>query len=87
MGDLVLLRYIIKSSARCHTVDLDILYRHLNFETLFECVLARATIPCEAEAVARAFHFLGMRSANSCASDAPDLDERTRLYSRRPLSA
>ena len=87
MGDLGLPRDLIKSSASGHTIDLDILYRQFNFDTLFGCVLARATSPCAAESVARAFRFLVERSSNSCASVAPDLDEFTRRYSRRPHSS
>ena len=87
MGDLVLLRDLIKSSARGQSVDLNVLFRHLNFDTLFECIIARAVSPCAAEAVARAFHFLGVRSAALCADVAPSPSSFARWYSRRMLAA
>ena len=87
MGDLVLLRDLIKSSARGQSVDLDILFRRLDFETSFECIIARAVTPCAAEAVARAFHFLGARSAASRADVAPRPSSFTRRYSRRMRAA
>ena len=83
MGDLVLLRDLIKSSARGQIIGLNVLFRHLNFDPLFECIMARSTIPCSAEAVARAFRFLGLRSAVACANIATDVNGFTRWYSRR----
>ena len=50
-------------------------------------MIARAVSPCAAEAVARAFHLLGVRSAASCADVAPSPGSFTRWYSRRFLSA
>ena len=87
MGDLVLLlRDLIKSSGSGQTIDLDVLFRHINFDCLFGFVLARAGSPCSAEAVARAPHFLGIRTAVSCAQPADDRNEFPRCYSRRLLS-
>ena len=45
MGDLVLLRDLIKSPVRGQTIDLNVLFRHLNFDSLFECIMARPIIP------------------------------------------
>ena len=86
MDDLVLLRDLIKNLARGQSIDLATLFRYLNFDTLFECVIARATSPCAAEAVARTFAFLGVRSAASCADVAPSESKFTRWYSRRLLT-
>ena len=86
MGDLVLLRDLIKSPARGQSVDLDVLFRHLSSDTLFECIIARAVSPFAADAVARAFHFLGVRPAASCADVATSLRSFTRRYSRRAIS-
>ena len=83
MEDLVLLRELIKTAARGHIVDLNVLFRHLNFDALFECVLARAVSPPSAAAVARAFHFLGVHTAAACSQSATELAEFTRWYSRR----
>ena len=83
MEDLVLLRELIKTAARGHIVDLNVLFRHLNFDALFECVLARAVSPPSAAAVARAFHFLGIHTAAACAQSAIELTEFARWYSRR----
>ena len=87
MGDLFLLRELIKSSARGQPVDPNVLFRHLNFDALFECVIARAVSPCAAEAVARAFRPLGVRSAASCADVAHVPGSFTFWYSRRIPSA
>ena len=87
VGDLVLLRDLIKTAARGHIVDLNVLLRHLNFDALFECVLARAVSPPSAGAVAREFHFLGAHSAAACAQSATELTEFTRWYPRRFYSS
>ena len=87
MCDLAPLRDPIQTSARCQTSDLDIFFRHLNFESLSDCVIARPTSPCAADAVARACRFLGLRSTHACATVAADLCEFTRRYSRRLLES
>ena len=87
MGDLVLLCDLIRTSARGHIVELNVLFRHLNFDALFECVLARAVHPPSAEAVARVFHFLGVHTAVACAQLATELTGFTRWYPRRLHSA
>ena len=86
MGDLVLPRELIKSSARGHVVDLNVLFRHLNFNALFECVLDRAVSPPSSADVARAYHFIGIHTAAACAQSATELAEFTRRYSRRLYS-
>ena len=86
MEDLVLLRYLTKSSDRGQTIDLDVLPRHLNFDRLFECVLERATSPCSAEAVARAYNFLGIKTVRDCANSASELNTLTRRYTKRLLA-
>ena len=86
MEDLVLLRDLIKSSARGQTIDLNVLFRHLNFDSLFECVVARATSPCSAEAVARAYNFLGIKTVSACANSASELSAFTRRYTKRLLT-
>ena len=86
MDDLVLLRDLIKSPASGQSVDLNVLFSPLNFDTLFECVIARAVSHCAAEAVARAFHLLGVLSAASRADVAPSPGSFTRWYSRRFLA-
>ena len=83
MGDLVFLLDLPKSSARGQIIDLNVLFRHLNSDSLFERIAARATTPCSAEAVARAFHFPGLRSAVACANTSSDVSGFTRWYSRR----
>ena len=83
MDDLVRLCDLIENSARGQIVELNVLFRHLNFDALFECVLARAVNPPSAEAVARVFHFLGVHTAVACAQSATDLTGFTRWYSRR----
>ena len=86
MGDLVLLRDLIKNSARGQIVELNVLFRHLNFDALFECVLDRAVNPPSSEAAARVFHYLGAHTAVACAKLATDLTGFTRWYSRRSHS-
>ena len=81
MCDSVLLQDLIKTSARGQTIGPDVLFRHFNFDIPSECVHARATSPCSAEAVARALRFLGIRTATACARSAPDLGELTRRFS------
>ena len=83
MGDLVLLCDLIRTSARGHIVELNVLFRHLNFDALPECVLARAVHPPSTEAVARVFHFLGVHTAVASAQLATDRAGFTRWYSRR----
>ena len=83
MGDLVLLRDLTKSSARGQIIDLNVLFRHPNFDPLFECAMARATSPCSAESLASAFHFLGLRSAVACANTSSGVSGFPRWYSRR----
>ena len=87
MEDLVLLRELIKTAARGHIVDLNVLFRHLSFDALFECILARAVSPPSVNAVARAYHFLGVHTAAACARSANELTEFTRWYSRRLYSS
>ena len=83
MGDLVLLRDMTKSSALGRAIDLNVLFRHLDFDSLFECIMARAISPPSAEAVAMAFHLIGIRTAVACARTANELTEFARRYSRR----
>ena len=87
MGDLVLLRELIKSPARRHIVDINVLFRHLTLDALSECVLARAVGPPSAGAIARAFHFLGIHTAAACAQSSTELTEFTRRYARRLYSS
>ena len=87
MGDLVLPRELIKAAARGHIVDLNVLFRHLNFDTLSECVMTRAVSPPSVNAVARAYHFLGAHTAAACAQSATELTEFARWYSRRFYSS
>ena len=86
MGDLALLLDLIKNLAHGQSIDLATLCRHLNFDTQSECVIARATSPCAAEAVARDFAFLGVRPAALCADVASIENKFTRWYSRRLLT-
>ena len=68
MGDLVLLRDLIKSSARGQAIDLNVLFRHLNSDSLSECVVASAASPCSAEDLAREYNFLGAKSGRELGS-------------------
>ena len=86
MGALVILRDLIKSPARGQTIDLNVLFPHLNFDSLFGCVLAGATSPFSPEAVARAFRFLGALSSSARADSETELSEFTRRYSERLLA-
>ena len=54
---------------------------------LSECVIARETSPCAAEAVAGACHFLGLRPTHACAAVAVNLNEFTRRYPHRMLAS
>ena len=87
MGNLVLPQYLIKYTASGQTIDLDVLFRRLNCASLFECVVARATSLLSADAVARAFHFLGVRPVRASAESETEMGEFTRWYSKRPLSS
>ena len=77
----MLLRELIKTAARGDIVDLNVLFRRLNFDALFECVLARAVSPPSVNDVARAYHFSGAHAAEACAQSATELVEFTRWYS------
>ena len=83
MGDLVLLRDLIRTSARGQIAELNVLFRHINIDALIERALARAVHPPSSEAVARAFHFLGIHTSVACAQLATDLKKFARRRSCR----
>ena len=61
----------------------NVIYRHLNFDSLFELVLARTTSPSSPAAVAMAFRFPCVKSVRACVGSATDRSEFTRWYPRR----
>ena len=87
MGDLVLLRELIKTAARGPIIDLNVLFRHYKFDALFECILARAVSPPASPAVVRVFRFLGLHTAAACAQSETELTVFTRWYTRRLYSS
>ena len=95
MGDLVVLRNLIRPTAICdHSIDTDALLRKARFGSkpclypvgyqplCFECAIARLSSAVNIKEVALTFEFLGVRSINACAGSSTSLEDFARRYSR-----
>ena len=83
MGDLVLLRELIGTpGSTCFLLSVNRVFLNLGMEALLECVITRASPPCNLIAVALSFNLLGLKSINACVRDANSVESPTRRYTR-----
>ena len=84
MDDLVLLRELIRNpESNCFPLSINSVFANLRFETLLECLITRASPPCNPIAVALTFNLLGIMSMKACVRTAKSVDKFARWYNKR----
>ena len=83
MDDLVLLRELIRTpGSTCFPLSINRVFLNLGMEALLECVITRASPPCNPIAVALPLNLLGLKSISACVRAANSVDSFTRRYTR-----
>ena len=84
MEDLVLLRELIRTpGSNCFSLSANRVFTQLRMETLFECVITRASPPCNPIAVVLSMNLLGAKSISACSRTSRTLGSFDRRYAER----
>ena len=78
-----MLRELIRTpGSTCFSLSINHVFLNLGMEALLECVITRASPPCNPIAVALSFNLLGLKSINACVRAANSAESFTRRYTR-----
>ena len=83
MGDLVILRNLIRAVSLCgQCVEAGDIFHKVAFGSQFECISTRATNAINIKAIVLTFEFLSDRTARACVGTAGALEGFARRYAR-----
>ena len=84
MDDLVWIRGLIRTPLpNGFPLSINHVFAKLRMETLFGCVISRASPPCHPIVVALAMNLLGLKSINACARAGKTVESFARRYTER----
>ena len=79
-----MLRELVRTpGSNCFPLSINHVFTNLRMETLFECVIARASPPCNPFAVELTMNLLGLKSINACTRAGKTVGSFARRYTKR----